>query len=254
MSIPYQVKVNCPKCHAAFSTTAWKSVNTDLSKELSEKIISGAFFSTQCSNCRSHFHLEYDVLYHDIKRRVMIWVLHTDKSDYRRKCEQIKSSPLLPDYKTRIVHDINALREKVAALEAGRDDRIIELYKIYLQHEVVRQYPGFRVQHAFYTYTDGEEIVFVYDETGKELHCNLDSEIYDTIASMFGEQFKEDNAIYAIYDAAWAGDAFLSLEQEESVMTEETQSEEPARNKKQQPVGPNGQEEQEFLEQTEPQT
>ena len=41
MSMPNKATVNCPDCNAAFTTTVWSSVNTDLSEDLAEKIISG---------------------------------------------------------------------------------------------------------------------------------------------------------------------------------------------------------------------
>ena len=166
MSMPNKATVNCPDCNAAFTTTVWSSVNTDLSEDLAEKIISGEFFDAKCPECGFTAHMEYDVLYHDVKRSVMIWVVHTNTPEYEKKCAEIKSTRMLPGYKTRMVRDMNELREKVAALEAGRDDRVIEICKYFLKYEASQQHPEFETRNLFYTYADGKEIVFLYDING----------------------------------------------------------------------------------------
>jgi len=210
MSMPNKATVNCPDCNAAFTTTVWSSVNTDLSEDLAEKIISGEFFDAKCPECGFTAHMEYDVLYHDVKRSVMIWVVHTNTPDYEKKCAEIKSTRMLPGYKTRMVRDMNELREKVAALEAGRDDRVIEICKYFLKFEASQQHPEFETRNLFYTYADGKEIVFLYDINGKDMSCYLDPKLYDMMEERFSErllEFKDND--YAIYDAQWAEKLFL---------------------------------------------
>ena len=210
MSMPNKATVNCPDCNAAFTTTVWSSVNTDLSEDLAEKIISGEFFDAKCPECGFTAHMEYDVLYHDVKRSVMIWVVHTNTPEYEKKCAEIKSTRMLPGYKTRMVRDMNELREKVAALEAGRDDRVIEICKYFLKYEASQQHPEFETRNLFYTYADGKEIVFLYDINGKDMSCYLDPKLYDMMEERFSErllEFKDND--YAIYDAQWAEKLFL---------------------------------------------
>ena len=201
MSMPNKATVNCPDCNVAFTTTVWSSVNTDLSEDLAEKIISGEFFDAKCPECGFTAHMEYDVLYHDV---------HTNTPEYEKKCAEIKSTRMLPGYKTRMVRNMNELREKVAALEAGRDDRVIEICKYFLKFEASQQHPEFETGNLFYTYADGKEIVFLYDINGKDMSCYLDSKLYDMMEERFSErllEFKDND--YAIYDARWAEKLFL---------------------------------------------
>ena len=48
MSIPRKTKGTCPKCKTPFDMTVWDSVNTDLSPDIPQKIISGELLKTPC--------------------------------------------------------------------------------------------------------------------------------------------------------------------------------------------------------------
>lgn len=214
MSIPNKTSVCCPRCGASFTTTVWSSVNTDLSEDLPERIISGEFFDVKCPKCGFAAHFEYDLLYHDMKHSAMIWVVHEQDSEYASRIDEIKHAPFPPGYQIMVVHDMNALREKVAVLESGKDDRIIELCKVFVKREVLRQNPKFIPRNAFYTFADGEGIVFVYSVDGKELHCVLEDELYDTMKTAFAKALMTEKAnSYVVYDEVWA-ETFFSAHSE----------------------------------------
>ena len=216
MSIPNKTSVNCPHCGTSFATTVWSSVNTDLSNDLAERIINGEFFDAKCPKCGFVSHMEYDMLYHDMKHNAMIWVVHAQDPGSRKKLEDIKKSPILPGCLTRVVHDMNELREKAAALESGKDDRIVELCKVSITYEVARQNPKFKPHNVFYTYAGGEDIMFIYNSSGKELSCKLESDIYNSIKAIFSNALMDEKAKpYAVYDDKWA-DAFFSANYHET--------------------------------------
>ena len=218
MSIPRKISVCCPKCHGTYPATIWDSVNTNLTKDLSLKIISGEFFDATCPKCGFIAHLEYDVLYHDIEHNAFIWVVHKDNGNYDKKIQEIRDSQKifgksLPGYTARIVDDLNQLREKAAALDAGRDDRIIELCKGLLTANIREQNPGFITVHLFYTYQGGKEIMYCYDMNENELHCILDDDYYKKVERMFANVLEQmSNFFPPIYDSAWAKEFFNSAE------------------------------------------
>lgn len=205
MSLPSKKTIACPQCNASFTTTIFDSVNTDYDKELAKKIISGEFFDAKCPKCGFVAHLEYDVLYHDMKHNAMIFVVHKANENYKSRIAEIQSMFTLPGYTTRIVHDMSELREKAAALEMNRDDREIELCKYYMMMEAIRQRPDFKAVRAFYTCSGNQETVFVYDENNSSLACILEDNMIALIQTVFGAALSEmQEEKYPIYDAAWA--------------------------------------------------
>ena len=135
MSIPKRMTVNCSKCGKPLSVTVFESVNSDYADDIAMQIMSGELFNVECPHCKFVSHLEYDILYHDLRHGAMIWVVNPKSPDYMKKLAEVRTTQILP-YKTlRIVNDMNALKEKVSCLESNRDDRIIELCKVFCAYK-----------------------------------------------------------------------------------------------------------------------
>lgn len=226
MSIPRQTTVSCPHCGTQYQAMIFESLNTDFAPNVAETIISGERFDAKCPSCGFVAHLEYDFLYHDMKHNAMIWVVYTDNEKYEDKIAEIRStvanSMKLPlSYKlTRIVADMNALREKVACLEAERDDRVVELCKVFCEAKLLEAHPDFCVKHSFYTYVGGKHIVFFYGKTGGEVHCFLDDSIYYKIFEKFKNSLRQmEQTPYQIIDHKWAVGFFNNSQDENSTQS-----------------------------------
>ena len=72
MSLPKKMSVKCSKCGTEIEVTVFESVNTDYAADITDQIISGDLFNAKCHNCGFVSHLEYDILYHDVKHGAMI--------------------------------------------------------------------------------------------------------------------------------------------------------------------------------------
>ena len=218
MSIPRKFEVNCPKCGKRYQTTVFERINSDFAPNVAETIISGERFNGTCPKCGFVAHLEYDVLYHDMKHGAMIWVIHNNND---QKIAEVRSIPALHKT-TRIVANMNELREKVACLEAEKDDRIVELCKFFLSAQLMDQQPDYKLRNAFYTFSEGKNIVFFYDDKGKELCCYLENQIYDLISNMFATPLSQmDNSPYKIINRDWAADFFQLLPTDDADLLEE---------------------------------
>lgn len=209
MSIPRNTTISCPKCGHKYQVTVFDSVNTDYSPNIAETIISGDLFDAKCPSCGFTTHLEYDVLYNDMKHEAMIWVVHTNNPNYEKRIAEARATRLLPYKVNRIVSDMAELREKVACLEAGRDDRVIELCKEFLVNQLLEQQPSFRFSSAFYTYFQGKEYVYFYDVNGEKAHCELEDKVYDLILALFKKPLAQmSTSPFPIIDATWASSFF----------------------------------------------
>lgn len=213
MSMPRKMTVNCSKCGMPLSATVFVSVNSDYADDLAMQIMSGELFDVKCPHCQFVSHLEYDFLYHDIKNGAMVWVVHKNSPDYASKISEVRSTQKLP-YKTlRIVEDMNALKEKVSCLESKRDDRIIELCKVFTVCDLRAKYPDFNFRNAFYTAVSGKELIYLFDHDGNEMCCELPDKVYDCFKELYenspyAAQFDSN---YAIVDYAWAEEILLPL-------------------------------------------
>lgn len=218
MSVPKRMKVTCPNCKKVFETTVFGSLNTSYSPDVIETVINGERFDAKCPYCGFVANLEYDLLYHDMIHGAMIWVIHKDNPKYLKKIEEIRASQRPPHYVTRIVPDMNGLREKAACLASGKDDRIVELCKVFLVSQLNQQMPDFDIRNAFFTYQHDRNIVYFYDANGKEIGCDLDDKIYGTISSLFKKPLLQmEQRPYQIIDYNWASSFYENLPDEDEV-------------------------------------
>ena len=208
MSLPIKMTVQCPKCRHSFQAMAYRSINTDLQKDLPKKIISGEFFNAPCPRCKFVAHLQYNVLYNDLRHKAMIWVISPEMSTYEMDLREARASLQASQRMgcmTRIVNDMDALREKVACLESGRDDRIVELIKPVLALKVTEDYPDFVYEKAFYTLNKGNEIVFLYGKAGQEYQVVFPDDAYRIIEKQYKERIDASHDDLApIIDDKWA--------------------------------------------------
>lgn len=217
MSIPQKVNISCPRCGKQYETTIFESLNTDFAPNLAQSVVSGEYFSTKCPSCGFVAHLEYDILYHDMEHNAMVWVVHRNGKNYQQRLAEIMATPLFPDYKViRIVADMKALREKAACLEAEKDDRIIELCKIFLENQLIEQYPDYHLKSSFYTYSEGKQTVFFYDEDGNEKSCSLDDRVYALVFRLFKKVLLQmDDSSWQMIDRSWAIRTFENLQEDD---------------------------------------
>lgn len=209
MSIQRTTSVTCPECGKQFQTTIFESLNTDYSPDVAKAVIRGDYFNCNCPSCGYLIHISYDCLYHDITHSAMIWLVDRENPEARRKINDIRSN-LTPDIKTtRIVEDVNALREKVSCLEAGRDDRVVEICKVFLESELLNQHPDVQIKRSLYTLVADTEMVFICDTKGNEFHTQLDEDIYHSFLELIERQSSPvEESPYQIIDREWA-ESFL---------------------------------------------
>ena len=206
MSLPRKTTINCSQCGKPYETTVFQSVNTGYAKDIAKQIIRGELFEAQCPHCGFLAHLEYDILYNDMNHGAMIWVVHDNTPDFESRVAEVRSTNIIEFKTTRIVTDINALREKVSCLERGRDDRIIELCKVFVTYNLISDHPDFDFRNAFYTFDCGQEFIFMYDMDGKSYGCELSDDIYNHWHDRYfsSECSNEFDGNYPIVDYAWA--------------------------------------------------
>lgn len=215
MSSPQKSTITCPNCRKRYKETIWASVNTDLSPDLPERIITGAFFHTVCPHCSNQTTIHYDMLYNDMKHQAWVWLVHLDqREDPEKAMKEIREVLLPRGVETRLVTNLDQLRDKVSVLEAGLDDRVVEICKLFMEEQLWEQNPDFHAYFVMFNYLDGENYIRFFDETGKEIHYILDRRMYDIVEEEYRDALGSlPQERYPIYDKVWAIEFLNSLQE-----------------------------------------
>lgn len=227
MSRIVKQNIVCPECGANSEIDMWESVNVTLDPAMYKKVRDGSLFKYRCPNCGFKSRLVYPTLYHDMEKKQMVYLCTTANfaDDAKKRFDDMRSgktaelvketeeggadckSALDSDYTLRIVPTYDKLKEKLFILDAGLDDRVIELYKLTLWSMLSEQ--GNKLERTSYFYTahgeDGAEKrrIQFFKKDGGSGSSEFDPEMYDRLAEIvrragYAEEY--------IIDEQWADD------------------------------------------------
>lgn len=212
MSNSTRMEINCQRCGKNFTATVWRSINTDLYENVQRDVINGKLFEAVCPFCKYEASLSYDILYHDLKRQAMIWVLYPQSKNYKKNILEAKNNNLINYSYTRMVSSIEELREKVSAIESGRDDRLIELYKYYVFITAHNDFHDLTFTDVYYMYDNGKEVIYLYSDNGNYKTTILQEELYDFMGVLFDDALKKiPQEKFPVYDQKWAEMLFATV-------------------------------------------
>lgn len=128
--------ITCPSCQQQQSFTLWQSVNVTLDPSLKAKLKSGELTTFHCNHCGHAAEVVFSLLYHDMEKRWMIWLVPEGKLP-PGMADGVPSRRL-PGYLLRLVRSRNELIEKLSVLDAVMDDRIVAAIKLMLRQRLER--------------------------------------------------------------------------------------------------------------------
>jgi len=151
MSNVISKEVSCPKCGHTGSAHLYISINATNDPQFRDDLLSGKLLDYTCPNCGYTGRYTYPLLYNDMKRRFMIYLIpEIDRF-------QLEDRSLEDDYRNlkgirkRITADFNALKEKIFVFESGLDDMAVELTKYAISEMVAKKHDLGRVTEGYLT-------------------------------------------------------------------------------------------------------
>lgn len=181
MSRQRNIKINCPRCGRRIDVTVWDVVDANMTPDLPQLLISGEFFRHSCPECDQKINLEMPLLYNDVNNRARVWLLESSQN-LETEMARINMPALnnsVPGERTRRVSSNRELGEKVSILEAGRDDRVIEVIKYLALQDFRMRHPGENVAGVRYACRSGREMLVYFNGEGAEHETKFDADVYE---------------------------------------------------------------------------
>lgn len=207
MSLPSEKTVTCPKCQNKQKTMIWDSVNINVNPEVKEKILRNDFFKFKCGKCGAETVLAYNCLYHDMTLKQMFYLMPEYKEDNADDLDTLGAEVLkhAPDYIMRVVKTPNDLIEKIKIFDAGRDDRIIEIYKIFLLIDMAQNRSDFKAKHLYFDSVRGKDVIVAFDSSGQMIPEEIKQPVYDDLMRTYGKkELIHSRHVYQLIDRTWA--------------------------------------------------
>ncbi len=215
MSKRNSVKITCPKCKKESDFQIWESINIQLDPEMKEQVLNGEAFLFKCPDCGEEAYVNYSVLYHDMEKRIMIYLLPDVEEEIKAAAQFMSGmdennlgldlSAITEGYSNRIVTSLRELQEKIYISDAGYDDRIIEIMKMLYLGMMAEQTPDKRVDEILFDFVREGEHRIIFIEGGNVFaSAPVNDEVYNDVRKTFKERIENNPSEYFIYDFVWA--------------------------------------------------
>lgn len=201
-------KIKCPNCGEEITVYVKEFVDVTTNPEYKEQILNGTFFLAVCPECGSETLMEYPVMYIDSERKLNIYMApeHDDDLLEQLNSLEIPYGEEEKDAVFRVTSGCDELLEKILIAEGGRDDRIIELYKLIIAESLAEEVPGIHSSQFLY-YKDEEEelfIVFGYEnEEEEQLTVPFDEKLYNGLSEDYMDDLFIPPNQYAEVNSKW---------------------------------------------------
>ena len=176
-----KTKVSCPACLEESEFRICSFIDVCKDPDLKESIFNRDIFRFSCSECGEEILVAYNCTYLDTDKNFMVALLDTGNSDTAIEAK---------DYTLRIVRSINEFVEKIALMEDGIDDRIIELYKIMLEDQFEDERPGSELLGMFYAGQNPDDrslMFYIITQNAENVRAVLSFDTYEAIVKQFDQ-------------------------------------------------------------------
>lgn len=209
--------ITCPQCSKESDFLVWDSINTTLDPEMYQAVRDGSAFLFKCPHCDCEVSVDYGFLYHQMDDSIMIQYCNSDEN-FEEMLQMFTKKPnpesdvdemvhnLLDDnYLIRIVRTRNQLLEKLAIFDAGLDDRIIEIIKLFYMVQLLEQNENEHVDELLmFTDSTGKHILKFLSEGMRFATAEITDEIYTDIQEKYGNNLPDLRKDDVVIDQDWA--------------------------------------------------
>ena len=210
MSNVISKEVACPNCSEISNAHLYISINATNDPQFREELLSENLLKWKCENCGYEGRFTYPLLYNDMKRRFMIYLIpQIDRF-------QLEDRELEDDYRNlkgitkRITPDFNSFKEKVFIFESGLDDMAVELTKLAISQTVAKKYGLDQVEEGYLSMYNRETntmgFTFFVGENHEPYVQSARLEVYARSAQIVSEVGHHDKKIsgFIKIDREWA--------------------------------------------------
>lgn len=193
MSLLINANITCKKCKNQSANKLYASVNANVNKPMKKAILDGTFFEWICPCCGKKSILLHPLLYHDIKKQSMFYLIPNTSRRYFDDIDIEKQYKDVDNISKRAVSTIAQLQEKINILAQGLDDRAVEIAKYSVMQNVRKEYKTDKLVGYFSSMNrEQNRISFIFYIGDNLVPCNK-----STKAELYDKSVRVLNSVYA---------------------------------------------------------
>ncbi len=204
------LEMTCDRCGGSLSFTTRPTIDTGEDSAWKDKVRNGSAFAAACPHCGDTKYYDYSFLYKERESQTLLYYA-ANEADFQEACRimtgRSREVPWasISTWRRRVVANRAVLSEKLLILDAGLDDRFVEMEKVLAYSFFKKQNPSSAVDavrfdraddgHSRLCFFCGEEIVTAY---------GFDQDMYQKLENTFSAALKKTEREDIIVDSQWA--------------------------------------------------
>ena len=172
-------------------------------------MLTGDVFDFHCSRCGQTSRVGYPLLYHDPQHRVMIFMAQRDHKEAAHEAlDTLLRVPFNPvaagGYTLRAVTQPPELAEKILLLEKGMDDRVVEMNKLFIHANYMKDHPQAEISHILLLFADQPRFLILVEGEKLPLSSPFEQATYDDNCRKYAAFFPTGMKENLFVDLEWA--------------------------------------------------
>lgn len=149
-------EIVCPKCGESTEGKLYSSINATNTPHLRNELLEEKLFQWRCHSCGHEVRLTYPMLYNDMKKRFMIYLIPEIDRFQLADADLEDEFANLKGIRKRLAPDFNVFREKLFIFENGLDDMAVEMTKLAISESVAHKLNMREVTEGYLSMYDRE--------------------------------------------------------------------------------------------------
>lgn len=205
------INLTCPVCQHHSTREVNAAINAKTHPEQKRELLEGKFFLFECENCGAKRAVNFQLLYHDPDKRLLIYLAPNFANNKEQTLETLKQlknrQPVsLDNYQLRVVLSGAELLEKIQIFDQGYLDQEIELVKLLTDGIFAKEKPDEKVR-ARYFYMDpkNKKAKIMYTTEKQQLLVDFHQSLLDFVRNKFKKEVQNSpTGQFQLINQKWA--------------------------------------------------
>ncbi|MGN0710582.1 MAG: CpXC domain-containing protein [Anaerovoracaceae bacterium] len=194
-----KTEVECPECGNKQEFMTWQNIIGDIDVEIKEKVLNGELFVFTCKECGKKFPITYPCLYHDMTKKLLVYLTPDEKSVEEMNKVLLDSAETYEiqkrqGYIYRAVRTVNELAEKIMIHDMQLDDRVIEIIKMLILFKSGNE--GMDIDTIagmfYYPGKEGSHEILIMFNDGRQARIPIEEELMKETMDNLGEKIESN--------------------------------------------------------------
>ncbi len=201
--------LTCESCGGKFSFTTRPAIDTGTEPSMKEMVRSGEAFLGVCPHCGAKSYYDYSFLYKERETNTILYYAASEE-DFQEACRLLTGYHAavpwssISSWRRRVVTSRGDFAEKLRLLDAGLDDRVVEILKVLAYSSLRQKKPELAVERVQFEERDGTYGFCFYGEGKLYTALGFDKAMYEGVKNRYASQLTAHEREDVLVDRDWA--------------------------------------------------